>query len=396
MIPVWLRLAIGGGATLLVGMGIGRFSYTPLIPALILDGALGEAEAAYVGAFNLGGYLVGALGAPLLRRRFETVPVLKAALLLSLLCLVASIPPFGFAWLAWWRFLVGATVAVMMINSLSLVTTSVPPDRLGKATGVAFTGVGIGILFSGTLVPILLESGLAAAWAGLAAVGALGVAIGWWGLSPASGPDAADRKPAARPVVTMAIARLVLAQGMFSIGLVPHSIYWVDYIARGLDLGLQRGGAHWVLVGLGAVGGAYLCGWLADRIGFAAALVLVFAVLAVGIAVPVLIPSPLALIASSLIFGAQPGLSAVIAGRARQVVGAADMAHVWRWMVLAVGVAQTIAGYALVSLFNATNSYTPVFLVGAGAMALGAVLSLRLWERATDPVPPRRPGGTRR
>ena len=77
--PVWLRLAIGGGATLLVGMGIGRFSYTPLIPAIILDGALTEAQAGYVGAFNLGGYLVGALCVPMLRRRFETVPVLKAA-----------------------------------------------------------------------------------------------------------------------------------------------------------------------------------------------------------------------------------------------------------------------------------------------------------------------------
>ena len=396
MIPVWLRLAIGGGATLLVGMGIGRFSYTPLIPALILDGALSEAQAGYVGAFNLGGYLIGALGAPMLRRHFKTVSVLKAALLLSLLCLVASIPPFGFAWLAWWRFLIGATVAVMMINSLSLVTTAVPPDRLGKATGVAFTGVGFGILLSGTLVPVLLESGLAAAWAGLACVGALGVAIGWWGLSPADGLDGEVARAPARPAVTMAIARLVVAQGMFSVGLVPHSIYWVDYVARGLDLGIQQGSAQWVLVGIGAVGGAYLCGWLADRIGFATALVLMFGVLAVGIAVPVLLATLPALIASSLIFGAQPGLSAVIAGRARQVVGAQDMAHVWRWMVLAVGVGQTIAGYALVSLFNATNSYTPVFLVGAGAMALGAVLSLRFWERSTVAAPPRRPGGRRR
>ncbi len=88
-----------------------------------------------------------------------------------------------------------------------------------------------------------------------------------------------------------------------------------------------------------------------------------------------------ALVASSLIFGAQPGLSAVIAGRARQVVGARNMPFVWRRMVLSVGISQTVAGYALVALFNATGSYTPVFLIGGGAMALGAVLSLRVWER---------------
>ena len=378
--PVWLRLAIGGGATLLVGMGIGRFSYTPLIPAVILDGALSEAEAGYVGAFNLGGYLLGALAVPFLRRRYRTLPVLKAALLISLICLVASIFPFGFLWLVWWRGLVGITVAVLMIYSLALVTTSVPGDRLGKATGVVFTGVGTGILLSGTLVPTLLEYGLAAAWTGLAAVGAVGVALAWWGLAVAQ--ETAEPEFHASPPLDWASSRLVAGQGLFAVGLVPNSIYWVDYIARGLDLGIGEGGVQWVLVGIGAVGGTYLCGWLADRIGFAAALVLVFAVLAVGIAIPVVYPGTLMLIASSLIFGAQPGLSAVISGRARQVVGARDMPHIWRRMVLSVGISQTVGGYALVALFNATGSYTAVFLIGAAAMALGALLSLPVWERS--------------
>ncbi len=377
--PVWLRLAIGGGATLLVGMGIGRFSYTPLIPAIILDGSLSEEKAGYVGAFNLGGYLLGALAVPFLRRRYRTLPVLKAALLISLVCLVASIFPLGFYWLVWWRGLVGITVAVLMIYSLSLVTTSVPGDKLGKATGVVFTGVGTGILMSGTLVPTLLDYGLAAAWAGLAVVGAIGVGLGWWGLAVAR--EAAEPETQAPPPWRRDSSRLVVAQGLFAIGLVPHSIYWVDYIARGLDLGIGQGGVQWVLVGIGAVGGTYLCGWLADRIGFASALVLVFAVLAAGIAIPVLYPGSLILIASSLIFGAQPGLSAVISGRARQVVGARNMPHVWRRMVLSVGVSQTVGGYALVALFNATGSYTAVFLIGGAAMALGAILSLPVWER---------------
>ncbi|NKB59598.1 MAG: YbfB/YjiJ family MFS transporter [Alphaproteobacteria bacterium] len=378
--PVWLRLAIGGGATLLVGMGIGRFSYTPLIPAIILDGALTAAEAGYVGAFNLGGYLLGALAVPVLRRRYRTMPVLKAALLISLVCLVASIFPFGFLWLVWWRTLVGVTVAVLMIYSLALVTTSVPSDRLGKATGVVFTGVGVAILMSGTLVPTLLEFGLAAAWTGLAIVGTVGVLIGWWGLAAARDAPAPERDIS--PPIDWASSRLVAAQGLFAVGLVPHSIYWVDYVARGLDLGMGQGGFQWVLVGVGAVGGTYLCGWLADRIGFASALVLVFGVLAVGIAVPVIYPVGAALVASSLIFGGQPGLSAVIAGRARQIVGARDMPHVWRRMVLSVGISQTVSGYALVALFNATGSYTPVFLIGGAAMALGAVLSLPIWARS--------------
>lgn len=379
--PVWLRLAIGGGATLLVGMGIGRFSYTPLIPAIILDRSLSEAEAGYIAAFNLGGYLLGALTVPFLRRRYRTLPVLKAALLISLVCLVASIFPFGFFWLVWWRGLVGITVAVLMIYSLALVTTSVPGDKLGKATGVVFTGVGTGIFLSGTLVPTLLEFGLAAAWAGLAVVGTIGVVLGLWGLAVAR--ETVEPENHAAPPWDWESSRLVVGQGLFAVGLVPHSIYWVDYIARGLELGMVEGGVQWVLVGIGAAGGTYLCGWLADWIGFAAALVIVFAALAIGVAIPVIYPSGLVLIVSSLIFGAQPGLSAVMAGRARQVVGARDIPHVWRRMVLSSGVSQTIGGYVLVALFNATGSYTAVFLIGGVAMALGAMLSLPLWGRKT-------------
>ena len=50
------------------------------------------------------------------------------------------------------------------------------------------------------------------------------------------------------------------------------------------------------------------------------------------------------------------------------------MLGLWRWMVLSVGAAQMIGGYALVALFNATGSYLAVFAVGGGAFAAGAVL----------------------
>ena len=52
------------------------------------------------------------------------------------------------------------------------------------------------------------------------------------------------------------------------------------------------------------------------------------------------------------------------------------MAQFWRWMALTSGVFQAIGGYAYASLFNVTGSYSTVFLMGSGAMALGAVVSL--------------------
>jgi predicted MFS family arabinose efflux permease len=378
---VWLRLAVAGAATLMVGMGLGRFSYGPLVPALIRSDALSVAEAGYVGAFNLAGYLVGALVTPAVRERFREAAILKFCLWSSLACLAASIAPWGFAWLAFWRFLVGCTVAVMMIGALALVTRSAPVERLGRATGIVFTGVGVGILFAGSMVPILLRDGLATAWGGLAALGAVGVMIGHWGWSAADAPPAPA--PSGRAPLTPGITRLVVGQGMFSIGMVPYSIYGVDYAVRGLGHDIGFGGFLWALFGLGALTGTMLWGRLADRIGFSAGLSAVFAVLAIALVMPVTWVAPVVLVISFYVFGTQPGVSAIASSRAHQIVGPGHMPFVWRWMVLAGGVGQVVGGYGLVAVYNATGDHTRVFLIGAAAMACGSLLALPFWTRRT-------------
>ncbi|MBT5264737.1 MAG: YbfB/YjiJ family MFS transporter [Rhodospirillaceae bacterium] len=377
-IQPWVRVAFGAQATLLVGMGLGRFSYPPMMPALIESGALTSAEAGMVGAANLAGYIFGGLAAPVLWRRVEPSVLLRLCLVVAVVCLAASAVPFGFLWLAFWRGLVGIVVALMMILAISYVTRLAPPGRMGLATSIAFTGVGVGIFLSAAGLPWLLAQGLAWAWSGTAAIGFLGLLLGFWGWHGAP-PLLVPAEPAPHAAKAgRSGILLVLAQACFSLGLVPHSIYWVDYLVRGLDWSLAEGGFQWVLFGLGAVLGTTLWGRLADRIGFTPGLVLIFLSLASAVALPVLWPGKLTVIYSSLVLGAQPGLSAVIAGSAQQAVGAGTMLALWRWMVLAVGATQAVGGVALVWLFEATGNYTPVFLVGAGAFALAAGLSARI------------------
>jgi predicted MFS family arabinose efflux permease len=379
--PIWLRYALGAQAGLLVGMGLGRFGYSPMIPALIQSGALGEAEAGYVGALNLGGYVIGALLTSRLRGRFHEANILRICLALSLLSLVASILPWGFAWLAFWRLLVGIIVAVIMVLGISYVTRFAPPRRAALATSIAFTGVGMGIFFSAAGLPWLLELGLAWAWGGSAVVGALGTALGFWAWSGASRLDEPGigatlvPKPARIPLDGK---KLVAAQAMFSIGLVPHSIYWVDYIVRGLGSPMGEGALQWTLVGLGALLGTVFWGRVADRFGLNFGLVTVFAALSVSVILPVLVPGTAILVISSMVFGSQPGSSAVIASRAQQAMGTASMVPLWRWMVVSVGTAQIIGGIGLVELYNRTGDYRPVFLVGGIAMGMAALLCASL------------------
>jgi hypothetical protein len=47
----------------LVGIGLARFGYTPLLPVMIHAQWFDASQAAYLGAANLAGYLVGAFRA---------------------------------------------------------------------------------------------------------------------------------------------------------------------------------------------------------------------------------------------------------------------------------------------------------------------------------------------
>ena len=378
--PPWVRMAIGGSSALFVGMGLGRFSYAPMIPILIEQNALSPAEAGYVGAFNLAGFLFGVLLQPPLRTQIGERGTLRLCLYTSLACLIASAAPLTtpwlFPWLAFWRGLIGVAVGTIMVQALAVATRTAPPDKLGLVTGIVFTGVGGGIFLSGVAIPALLDQGLTATWIGVSAIGAGAVALGLWAyadpIPEAAAPEAEPSLPSPLWAITI---RLAAAQSLFVIGLIPHTIFWVDYIVRGLHHTVTIGGIHWTLFGLGALIGTALWGRLADQIGFRTGLILVFTSLAIGLIAPVVHPMMGILIASSLIVGAQPGCSALLSGRTQQIFGNESMSKVWRHMTLIGSIGQGIGGYLLVALFDATGSYAAIFLIGSMAMASGALIS---------------------
>jgi len=141
---------------------------------------------------------------------------------------------------------------------------------------------------------------------------------------------------------------------------------------------VEFGGWHWALFGIGAISGTYLWGRLADLIGFRLGLALAFGAVAAGIVLPVIQPAGWALVVSSLVVGAQPGLTAIMSGRFHQLMGGARMAEVWRLSALVSTVFQAAGAYGYVSLFAATGSYVPLFLCGGAAMGLGALAAVLL------------------
>jgi predicted MFS family arabinose efflux permease len=380
--PAWRRVAIGGGGGMFVGMGLGRFSYTAMVPALISSGELTALEAGRVGTLNIAGFAFGALISVPLRSRLEEYPVLVTAICLSVVALLASAAPLGFAWLGFWRCIVGITAGVIMVLSLALIAATAPAARRPVAASFVFAGVGLGILSAGTLVPLLLANSLSAAWLGLGgcAIAAALAAIWGWRAAPAHQSPPMVSEPAAGHIVGAAspwntpLRLLLLGHLCFSMAIVPHTLYWVDYIARGLGQGIGEGGFHWSLVGIASILGPWIAAWLGLMLGTGWALAVSFLALGIGIAAPLVSSATIVLLASSLLFGAQPGLSALMAARTRDLAEADNMPRLMRAMILTSSLGAIAAGLVLPQIYDATQSHVLIFALGGASMILGAVL----------------------
>ncbi len=372
----WLRIAIGVSAAMCLAMGFGRFSYTTMVPLLIQRGELTEFEAWYVGATNLCGFIVGVFITEQLRRRWNVSLILRTMLFISVAALAASSYEAGFWWLAIWRGVLGLTLGVIMVLGLTITTAVTPKAFRSLATSLVFAGVGLGIFLSGLTIPRVASNGNSIPWLGITGLGVCSAAVAIWGWRSLEDFKCSFDNNHAKTQFSRAWGMLLLAHACFAIGLVPHTIYWADFIAREVGLGLNAAGYHWGIVGVFSLLGPTVAFILARQVGTAWALVLMFGILAVGISAPGFQTDTVVLTISSMIFGAQPGVSALIAARARDVGCLNVLPLLMRQLILINGSAAAIAGICLPIFFEQSETYRSLFWLAGGFMGLGAALSV--------------------
>jgi len=381
------RAALAGLCASLVGIGLARFAYTPLIPALVSAHWFAAGEAAYLGAANLAGYLAGALLAGRLAAAFPARDVLRAMMMLACAAFFACALPLGFAWFFVWRFAAGLAGGALMVLAATTILPHVPASRRGLISGAIFMGVGLGVVAAGVLVPLLLRLGLVEAWCGLGAA-ALAFTLTAWNGWPREGNATQVTPPRPSRAAGAPLKALYVQYALNAIGLVPHMVFLVDFVARGLHRGVDVGAQYWVLFGLGATLGPVVAGLAADRIGFGASLRMAFALQAVAVALLTLTDHQAALIVSSLAAGAAtPGVVPLALGRVRELVpdDAQRQQAAWRIATVAFSLGQASGAYGFAFLLSNEGSYTLLFALGAVPFVLALAIDLLVRRSARQP-----------
>jgi predicted MFS family arabinose efflux permease len=370
-----VTLACGGLAAMAAALGIGRFVYTPILPAML--GALhwSKFEAGLVASANLLGYFAGALlaGHPLVaaRARFW----LLVALTVSAVSTAAMAAPSDIASFAALRFIGGIASAFVIVCASTLVLERLALSGRGSLSAIHFAGVGTGIMISAISVSTTLASGggWRSLWIGAGALALLAAIIAAW-LIPAAGNVTAPPQPKPVRTAPSRLGAMVVAYGLFGFGYVITATFLVAIVRATDDVrGLEPW--VWVLVGLAAIPSVAFWSRLGARIGSMNAYAIACVIEAIGVAASVeWLTIPGVCVSALLLGGTFMGLTA-LGFMAARILSSENSHQAFGRMTASFSIGQmvgpTLAGF----LSEQSGSFRLASLIAAAALMAAAGLA---------------------
>src|ERR1700737_1208912 len=288
-----------------VGLGIGRFAYSLVLPDM--RDALGwsYSAAGFMNTINAAGYLAGALMASRLARRFGLSAAVRWGTLACVVSLALCALSGNFIVLSFVRLLagLGAAAGFVASSALAAMIAQSRPARANFLLSLFYAGPGLGILSSGLIAPFVLQAfGPGSWWIVWWAMTLLGVAMTIPLLltpidASAGIADAAPTKFAIRPV-------LVYLAGyfLFGAGYIAYMTFMIAYV-RDAGGGAPAQSAFWCLIGLSAFVTPWLWRGVLARNSGGVSTAIILGVNAIGAALPLFGHSPLLLAISAVVFG---------------------------------------------------------------------------------------------
>ena len=359
-----------------VGLGIGRFAYSLVLPDM--RDALGwsYSAAGFMNTINAAGYLAGALMAAKLVKRFGLSAAVRWGTLACVASLALCAMSGNFVVLSFARLLAGLGAAAGFVagGALAAMIAQTRPERANFLLSLFYAGPGLGILASGLVAPFVLQAFGPGSWW-----------IVWWAMTllsvlmtiplllapidrSAGIADVAPAKFAIRPV-------LIYLAGyfLFGAGYIAYMTFMIAYV-RDAGGGAAAQSVFWCLIGLSA----FVTPWVWRRVlgrnsgGTSTAIIL--GVNALGAALPLFGHSALLLATSALVFGVAffPVVGSTTAFVRFNYPPAAWPTGIAA-MTIAFGIGQTLGPLAVGAVTDAFGSLSYALDVSAAMLALGAI-----------------------
>jgi len=379
---------LGAGIfSLILVLGVARFSYTPLLPLMQQQAGLGVAAAGWLAAINYAGYLSGAIIASqisdlVLKDRLYRVGMVLAIVSTAMMGLTTDIVVWALS-----RYIAGLTSAAGMLLGTGLILNWLIRHNHRSELGIHFSGIGLGI--AGCAAAVALFSpwlDWREQWFAFTAIGCVLLipALAWLPRPDTSSLTTTGQKMHDNPPSTLYLRIFMAAYFCAGFGYVVSTTFIVAIVNKLPGLAGQ-GNLVFLAIGIGAAPACINWDFIARRIGDLNALILAALLQIVGILLPVMAQGLVAALIGALLFGGtfigMVSLVLTMAGRYYPTRPAKMMGK----MTLSYGAAQIIGPAITGSLAVRLGSYNAGLYFAAGVMAVGTLLLLALkWVERRD------------
>lgn len=366
-----------GILSLILGIGVARFAFTSLLPAM-MESYLDVTATGVLASVNFAGYLSGAIFAVFIRDINTKVRYFRFGMLLSVLTtLVLALTENQTLWILS-RIIAGFGTAMGMVVGSAIVMYKLDMADKTKAMGIHFSGIGIAILVTDLITKAVLGTGGSwhTAWLTLSLIGIpLALYTTYILTFDRHIQQAAQQHRFDISIFTPFVILLTIAYFTEGVGFVVQATFLPDIIDS--IPGLEGWGSRtWTMVGLAGIPSCILWMRLAHRFGSVRIIRLAMTLQVIGILLPALTDSiPLILLSGLLYGGTFVGLVALFLNLGGKIA-AHNPVVLMGAFTTAYGIGQVTAPLYSVALVHYSGSYDAALYLTAAIVSAGILL---LW-----------------
>jgi len=397
----WLIVAVGC-LTIFSCLGLARFAFGVMLPGMREALGLAYDQMGFLSTGNFTGYLVSVIITPVVLKKLGPRLTIMAGLSLIAITLTGLGLARSYNQLLVCYALTGVGSGLANIAIMVLVAHWFQRDQRGKAAGLIVLGNGLGMMFSGFLIPAIRvawgSEGWRVSWLLLAALVAVTALLAVLvvrndpaalGLTPfGQGGKSAEAAGGGRRTTTGA-GRAVLILGIlyfvFGATYMIYGTFIVSSMIGEYGFSEIQAGRYWSWVGFFTMFSGILFGTLSDRIGRKGGLAVVFVIQTCAYLFCASGWGKAALLLSVVCYGiTASAIPAIMAAAVGDYLGTARAAAGFSFITLFFAAGQTLGPAVAGIMAEDLGSFAPAFMLSAGLTGAAVVICFGLARPVQD------------
>ena len=393
----WVVLFVGT-LSVLGALGLGRFGYTAVLPAMQIGLGMDNTQAGFMASINLIGYLTLSVIGGALSARFGPRRVVVVGLIIIAIGMVMTGLSDSFLTASIWRCVTGFGSGAANVAVMGMWGAWFPTKRRGLASGIAVTGSSIGLITIGPVVPLLLASygatGWRVCWYYYAAATLVIAVLAYFFIRQPPTVNPVDRA-APTPVKTgLAWGLVYRSAPVWRLGIVymangfSYIIFMTFFIKRLVGEGgysRVEAGSLFMTMGWASLFCGVAWGMVSDIIGRKRALITVYLIHTVAFTMFALWPTSTGFTIAAILFGFTAwSIPAIMAATCGDILGSRLAPAALGFITLFFGIGQAVAPSLAGAMADATGTFTSAYILAAAVALVGAIGSTLLKPASTE------------